>query len=132
MTIHRLLIIFGCLLLAAGVAMLANAGKHSLAVREEVASKYAALVNSGAIDQAAVEPKLPAEYRYDKSRPTDPLKGDNRARSVAIWMTDQSRAGYNRRELSSGAGCASLGLLVIGLGVYVSRQARPARSASNA
>lgn len=126
MTIHRLLIIFGCLLLAAGVAMLANAGKHSRAVRQEVASKYAALVNSGAVDQARVDPKLPPEFQPDEKTPSDPKKGTNRAVAVGDWLTEQSGAGYTRRELSSGVGCASVGLLVIGLGLYISRQARPA------
>lgn len=113
MTVPRLLVIFGSLLVAAGVAMLANAGKQGQAALGEVEAKYAMLVNSGAIDQARVDPRLPGEFRAKS----------NRAADVADWLTSQSHAGYQRRELSQAVGAVSLGLLVVLAGYFVSRSA---------
>lgn len=114
MTVQRLLIILGLLLLATGSAMLANAGNQGRAAVGEAAGKYAALVNSGAIDQARVDPRLPQAFR---SNP-------NRAEDVAAWLTDQSRRAYFQRELTQGIGAASLGVAGVVLGWHLGRRGR--------
>jgi hypothetical protein len=115
MTISRLLAIVGGLLLAAGVAMLANAGKHGRAAAAEAQAKMELLINQGAVDVRAIEPRIPAEYRLN------PAEGRSRL-EIGAWLTEQSGAGYTRRELTGGVGVASLGLIGLGAAWWISRR----------